>query len=73
MIREQIEEILAKVAPEGTTVELSVPEREEFGHYATSLAMKMAGRRLTQISPDAQITNEMKMRVFGSGPIYFFA
>jgi len=53
MIREQIEEILAKVAPEGTTVELSVPEREEFGHYATSLAMKMAGRRLTQI--DTQI------------------
>ncbi|OGZ01470.1 MAG: arginine--tRNA ligase [Candidatus Liptonbacteria bacterium RIFCSPLOWO2_01_FULL_53_13] len=71
MIREQIEEILAKAAPEGAAIELSVPEREEFGHYSTNAAMRMAARGLSRKGA-ADYADKLKAKIEKIAPKGFF-
>src|SRR3989338_615802 len=41
-MKDKIESILRGIVPSGTPVEISVPERAEFGHYSTNVAMRLA-------------------------------
>jgi arginyl-tRNA synthetase len=42
MIRDEILEALQSVLGKGVSVEIAVPERAEFGHYSTSVALRLA-------------------------------
>jgi arginyl-tRNA synthetase len=78
MIREQIEQILAKIVPEGTPIEISIPEKDIFGHYATNVAMRMAkglatddSRQATKKNP-MQVAEEFKVATEKLAPKGFF-
>ncbi len=53
-MKEKIEHIVQKVVPPGTPVEVSIPERSEFGHYSTNVAMRIARLADPQLCREAR-------------------
>ena len=52
-MKRKIEEILKKAVPAGTPIDVSIPERENFGHYSTNVAMrfsKMEGKSPMEVA-----------------------
>lgn len=45
MIRPQIEQYLKEAIPDADVIELSIPEHAQFGHFSTSIALRLAKAR----------------------------
>ncbi|EKD23870.1 MAG: hypothetical protein ACD_81C00163G0001 [uncultured bacterium] len=45
MIRNELEQYLRKAVPDAETIELTIPEHAQFGHFTTNIALRLAKAR----------------------------
>ena len=68
-MKDKIERILKNIVPSGTSIEVSVPERSEFGHYSTNVALRLAK---AQGKNPLQVAEEISSAVKKDAPSGFF-
>jgi len=68
-MKDAILAILKQVVPDGTPIEISVPEESNFGHYSTNVALRLAK---TEGKPPMAVAEDLAAKVMAAAPTNFF-
>jgi len=70
LIRDHIATIFKKCVPDGVSIEISIPERPEFGHYATALALRLAKQ---EGKNPREVAETLRQSLLARAPKNFFS